>query len=105
MACNLRKGDLVIISTGKDRGKTGRIVKIDHVKQRVFVEGLNMVKKAMRQRSQNDHGGIITLNASLHWSNVSAVAKDGKPSRIGFQITREKKVRVLKRHGEIYGEG
>ncbi|MFA7567858.1 MAG: 50S ribosomal protein L24 [Alkalispirochaeta sp.] len=100
MNTKLRKNDQVIVITGKDKGKTGRILRIDREKGRVLVEGVNMVKKAQRQRSQNEQGGIIEKEASLSISNVMYVGKDGKPSRLGFREDKGEKVRFSKKTGD-----
>lgn len=96
----LKKNDLVEIITGKDRGKQGKILKIDREKGRVVVQGLNMVKKARRKRSQTDQGGIIELEAPLHISNVMIVCKKCGPTRIGYKITHAEKIRVCRKCGE-----
>jgi large subunit ribosomal protein L24 len=96
----LRKNDQVVVIAGKDKGKTGRILRIEAAQGRVLVEGINMIKKAVRKKSQQDRGGIIEVEAPLSLSNVMAVTKDGKPSRIGFSESGGKRVRVLKKTGE-----
>ena len=96
----LKKNDNVIVIAGKDKGKTGRILRIDHGSHRVVVEGINLVKKAVRKRRQNDRAGIIELEASLDVSNVMAVTKNGQPSRVGIKIDGDRKVRYLKKTGE-----
>ena len=96
----LRKNDQVIVVTGKDRGKTGRILTIDRGSGRVVVEGLNMVKKAVKRKKQTDKGGITEVEAGLHISNVRIVGRDGKPDRIGYRIESGKKTRIRKRSGE-----
>ncbi len=96
----LKKNDNVIVIAGKDKGKTGRILRIDHGSHRVVVEGINLVKKAMRKRRQNDRAGIIEIEASLDVSNVMAVTKSGLPSRVGIKIDGDRKVRYLKKTGE-----
>jgi large subunit ribosomal protein L24 len=96
----LRKDDQVVVIAGKDKGKTGRILRIEADRGRVLVEGINMIKKAVRKKSQQDRGGIIEVEAPLSLSNVMAVTKDGKPSRIGFSESGGKRVRVLKKTGE-----
>ena len=96
----LRKNDQVMITTGKDRGKTGRILTIDRSSGRVMVEGLNMVKKAVKKKKQTDKGGITEVEAGLDISNVRIVGKDGKPDRIGYRVENGKKIRIRKRSGE-----
>ena len=96
----IRKNDQVMVTTGKDRGKTGRVLTIDRKAGRVVVEGLNMVKKAVRKKKQNDKGGITDVEASLHLSNVQVLGKNGRPDRIGYRIEGEKKVRFRKKTGD-----
>ena len=100
MKTKLKKNDTVVVVAGKDKGKTGRILRIDQARGRVLVEGVNMVKKAQRRRSQNESGGIIEKEASLDLSNVMFVAKDGKRSRLGYRVEGGEKVRYSKRTGE-----
>ena len=97
----IKKNDQVIVNAGKERGKMGKVLRVDLQKGRVFVEGLNKVKKAARKKNQNDRGGIIEVEASLHLSNIQLVAKDGKPSRVTYKIDGEKKQRVSSRTGEV----
>ena len=96
----LRQNDQVVVIAGKDKGKTGRILRIDLKNGRALVEGVNMVKKAQRRRSQQDRGGIIELEAPIALSNIMAATRDGTPSRIGIEFENGRKVRVLKKNGE-----
>jgi large subunit ribosomal protein L24 len=96
----LRKEDTVQIIAGKDKGKRGKIIKILRDKDRVVVEGANIVKKAMKRKSQQDRGGIIEVEASLHISNVMIVCKKCGPTRIGYKMDGETKQRVCKKCGE-----
>ncbi len=96
----IKKNDQIQIITGKDRGKTGRILQIDRVKGRVVVEGLNMVKKAIRPKGQNQKGGISSVEAPLHISNVQILCKKCGPTRAGYRFTGEQKFRVCKKCGE-----
>lgn len=96
----LRKNDSVQIIAGKDKGKRGQIIKIDRVKERVIVEGANLVKKAMKRKSQQDRGGIVEIEASLHVSNVMIVCKKCGPTRIGYKMDGENKQRICKKCGE-----
>jgi len=100
MNTKLKKNDLVKILTGKDKGKSGRILEIDSEKGRVLVEGLNMKKKTVRPRNQQEKGGIIEVEGFLHISNVMILGKDGKESRLGFKLEGEKKIRFAKTTGE-----
>jgi large subunit ribosomal protein L24 len=99
MAAKLKKGDTVIVLTGKDRGKTGEILKVFPEESRVVVAGVNKVKKHNKP-SQTSQGGIEEKEAALHISNV-AYAVDGKPSRVGFKVNKDgKKTRIAKRTGK-----
>ena len=97
----IRKNDQVMITAGKDRGKTGRVLRIERGNGRVVVEGLNMVKKTMRPKGQNQKGGISTVEASLAISNVQVVCKSCGPTRIGLRTEGDHKVRVCRKCGEV----
>jgi large subunit ribosomal protein L24 len=96
----LKKDDTVQIIAGKDKGKRGKILKILRDKDRVVVEGANIVKKAMKRKSQQDRGGIVELEAPIHISNVMIVCKKCGPTRIGYKLEGDAKVRVCKKCGE-----
>ena len=96
----LRKEDTVQIITGKDKGKRGRILKIIRDKDRVVIEGANMVKKAMKKKNQQDRGGIVEIPAAIHSSNVAIVCKKCGPTRIGYKIDGDNKIRVCRKCGE-----
>ena len=96
----LKKEDVVEIIAGKDKGKRGRILKILREKDRVVVEGANMVKKAKKRKNQQDRGGIIEIPAAIHYSNVAMVCKKCGPTRIGYKIEGENKTRVCRKCGE-----
>ena len=96
----LKKNDQVQIMTGKDRGKSGRILQVDRVRGRVVVDGLNMVKKTMRPKGQNQKGGISTIEASLNISNVQIVCKKCGPTRIGLKFDNDQKIRFCRKCGE-----
>ena len=86
---------------GKDKGKRGSVVRIIPKSDRVIVSGVNIVKKAMKRRSQQDQGGIVEVEAPLHISNVGIVCKKcGRPVKIGYKIDGDKKVRVCRKCGE-----
>ncbi|MCL2069925.1 MAG: 50S ribosomal protein L24 [Treponema sp.] len=98
----LKKEDTVQIIAGKDKGKRGRLLKILRDKDRVVVEGANIVKKAKKRRGRQDRGGIIEIEASIHSSNVVIVCKKCGPTRIGYKISgtegsRKEKVRICKK--------
>ena len=98
----LKKNDTVLIIAGKDKGKSGKIVEIDHEKQRVIVQGANMVKKTMRKKSAQDKGGIVELEAPIHVSNVAYMTGKGQTSKIGYKFDESgKKVRYAKKTGEV----
>jgi len=97
----LKKEDTVEVIAGKDKGKRGRILKILRDRDRVVVEGVNILKKAQKKRKQSDRGGIAEVEAALHSSNLMIVCKKCGPVRIGSKIEAEKKVRVCKKCGEV----
>jgi len=96
----LKKEDTVEIIAGKDKGKRGRILKILRDKDRIIVEGANIVKKAKRRKNKQDRGGIIEIEAAIHSSNLMIVCKKCGPTRIGFKIDGEAKTRVCRKCGE-----
>jgi large subunit ribosomal protein L24 len=96
----LRKDDVVKIIKGKDGGKQGRILRIDRQKQRVIVEGLNIIKKAMKPKKQNEKGGIKELEAPVSMGNVMIICKKCGPTRIGFKMSSETKSRICRKCGE-----
>jgi large subunit ribosomal protein L24 len=105
MAAKIRKGDKVIVLTGRDKGRTGEVIAVHTTEDRALVRGVNMVKRHQKQTAQQE-GGIISKEASIHLSNVAlADPKDGKPTRVGFKIMNDgRKVRVARRSGvEIDG--
>jgi large subunit ribosomal protein L24 len=93
----LKKEDTVQIIAGKDKGKRGRILKILREKDRVVVEGANIVKKAQKRRSQQDRGGIVEIEAAIHSSNVQIICKKCGPTRIGYRLEGDKKIRICKK--------
>ena len=102
MAAKLRKGDRVIVLTGKDRGKTGEIESVDPKSGRAVVSGVNIVKRHQRPGPGNP-GGIVEREAPVHLSNVALADPDtGRPTRVGFRILDDgRKVRFAKRSGEV----
>lgn len=99
----LKKGDEVIVITGKEKGKKGTITRVMPKESRVVVGGINMVKRHARPSQANPQGGIVEKEASLHISNVAlADPKTGKPSRVGYKKLEDgTKVRVAKKSGEV----
>lgn len=96
----IKKDDLVQIITGKDKGKTGKVLSVDTKNNKVLVEGVNMVSKHSKPSMTNQQGGIIEKEAPIDISNVMYVHK-GKPVRIGFQGEKKDKVRVAKVNGKL----
>jgi large subunit ribosomal protein L24 len=102
----IRKDDTVLVTRGKDRGKTGRVLRTEPRRQRVFVEGMNIVKRSQRPRSMKDTqkgattGGIIEKEGPIHISNVMLLdAGDNKPTRVGVRVKDGKRERYSKRTG------
>ena len=108
MAARIRKGDKVVVLSGRDKGRSGEVVEVHPRAERALVRGVNMVKRHQKQTAQQE-GGIISKEMSIHLSNIAlADPKDGKPTRVGFKTigTGEdrKLVRVAERSGvEIDG--
>ena len=97
----IRKGDTIQIISGADAGKVGRVIKVYLDRDRILVEGINIVKKHTRPSQDNPQGGIIEKEASIHVSNTLLMA-GGKPTKIGYKILEDgKKVRVAKKTGEV----
>lgn len=104
MAMKIKKGDKVIVITGKDKGKTGEVTKAMPKENKVIVSGVNMVKRHQKPTQENA-GGIASKEAPIHVSNVAIVdPKSGKASRMGTKILDDgRKVRVAKKSGEVIG--
>ena len=97
----LKKGDSVIVTSGKDKGKSGSILSIFPRKNRAIVKGINIVKKHEKPSKQSG-GGIIEKELSIHLSNLSFISiKDGKKTKIGYKFENNKKIRIEKKTGEI----
>ena len=96
----IKKEDTVEVIAGKDKGKRGKVLKINRDRDRVLVQGVNIVKKAMKKRKQQDRGGIAEIEAALHYSNVMIVCKKCGPVRIGSKMDKDKKIRVCRKCGE-----
>ena len=101
MAARIRKGDKVVVLSGKDKGRSGEVIRVMPVEERALVRGVNMVTRHQRQTAQQD-GGIIRKEAPIHLSNIAVADPDsGKPTRIGFKTLEDgRKVRFAKRSGE-----
>ncbi len=108
MAAKIKKGDKVVVLSGRDKGRSGEVIEVRPREERALVRGVNMVKRHQRQTAQQE-GGIISKEAPIHLSNLAyADPKDGKPTRVGFKFIGEgearRRVRVAKRSGvEIDG--
>ena len=99
-ALKIKKGDNVKVIAGKDNGKEGKVIAVDHKNSKVTVEGVNMITKHAKPSQANPNGGIIQKEASIDLSNVMYVHK-GKATRIGFKVEGDKKVRFAKSTGEV----
>ncbi|HOV38324.1 MAG TPA: 50S ribosomal protein L24 [Spirochaetales bacterium] len=97
----VKKNDEVKVIAGKDRGKTGRVIEVDHENERVIVEGINLRKKAVKKRRQNEKGGIIEVEGPIRISNVMVLCKKCGPVRVGYRFENDEKVRFCKKCGEV----
>ena len=100
MAAKLKKGDTVVVLTGKDKGQQGTIVSVDPKAGKAVVDGLNMAIRHTRQ-SANSQGGRLSKALPIDLSNLAIVDKNGKPSRVGFRMEGDKKVRFAKTTGDV----
>lgn len=104
MAAKIKKGDTVVVLTGRasDKGKKGKVLRVIPSENRVLVEGVNIVQRHTRPSQANPQGGIVNKEAPIHVSNVAiADPKTGEPTRVGFRIEDGKKVRFAKKSGEV----
>lgn len=97
----IRKNDTVEVIAGKDKGKRGTVVRVLLKKDAVIVSGVNIVKKAMKKRSQQDQGGIAEVEAPLNISNVAIVCKKCGATKIGYKMDGNKKIRVCRKCGDV----
>lgn len=98
----IKKGDNVIVISGKDRGKTGKVLRAFPKDGRVIIDGINIKKKHQRPTKKNQKGQILDIASPLHVSNVQVVdEQSGKGTRIGYQVEKGKKVRVSKKSGAV----
>jgi len=98
---HVKKGDKVMVITGKDKGKQGSILEAYPKNERVLVEGVNVVKKHAKPSQDNPQGGILNQEAPIHVSNVMPLdPKSGEPTRVGYEVRDGKKVRIAKKSGE-----
>jgi large subunit ribosomal protein L24 len=106
MAARIKSGDNVVVLGGKDRGKTGKVLRVEPAKNFVYVDGLNIIKRHQKPRQvagaqrAEQVGGVIEREGPIHISNVAIVdPKDGKPTRIGIEIAEGKRYRIARRSG------
>ena len=100
---HIRKNDQVYITTGKDKGKMGKVIRVFPQEERVIVENINIMKKAKRRTQQNQQGGFVEIESAIHVSNVMLFDKKaGKPTRVTFKVGKDgKKQRLSKKTGEV----
>ena len=100
MAAKFRKGDKVVVLTGKDKGKQGVILSVDPKSEKAVVDGINMAIRHTKQ-SQSSQGGRVPRAMPIHLSNLSVIDGNGKPTRIGFRMVDGDKVRFAKTTGDV----
>ena len=105
MGAKIKKGDQVVVLTGRDRGKKGEVIQVMPQEARALVRGVNIVRRHQRQTASQE-GGIVSKEAPIHLSNLALEdPKDGKPTRVGFKVLADgQKVRIAKRSGEVIRE-
>jgi large subunit ribosomal protein L24 len=101
MAAKIKTGDRVVLLTGKDKGRQGKVIKVMPKDEKLIVEGLNMVKRHTKASQSDPQGGIKNKEAAVHVSNVAIVDSKGNPTRVGFRVDGDKKVRFAKTTGEV----
>ena len=98
---HIKKGDTVYVNAGNYKGETGKLLSVDPSKDRAIVEGVNIVKKHTKPNAKNPQGGIVSQEAPIHVSNLQLIdPKSGKPTRVGYRMDGDKKVRYAKKSGE-----
>lgn len=101
MAARIKKGDRVVVIAGKDKGRTGEVIRVLPAEERAVVRGVNVARRHQRQTAR-DQGGIIAKEMPIHLSNIAIATPDGKPTKVGFRINEDgTKQRVAKRTGEV----
>ena len=104
MPQHIRKGDLVYVRSGKDRGRTGTVLRVMPKEDRVLVQGINVVRKHVRPSQTNPQGGVLDKEMPIHISNVSPVS-NGKPTRVRFETRPDgSKVRIAVKTGDVLGQ-
>ena len=103
MAARIRKGDSVVVITGADRGKRGEVLRVIPKDHRAVVQGVNVAKKHTKPRGMGEPGGIVSVEATIHLSNLKLVdPKNDQPTKVGFRILEDgRKVRVAKASGNV----
>ena len=98
---HIKKGDTVYVNAGNDKGKTGKVLSVAPSEDRAIVEGINMVSKHTKPNSKQPQGGIIKQEAPIHISNLNLIdPQSGKPTRVGYKLDGDKKIRYAKKSGE-----
>ena len=103
MAARIRKGDRVVVTTGKDKGKTGEVLRIIPDENRAVVRGINVSRRHQRQTA-SAQGGIVSKEMPIHLSNIAIADRDGKPSRVGFKFVGEGEARRKVRFAKVSGD-
>ena len=102
MKLKIKTGDTVKVIAGEEKGKEGKVLRVDREKNRAIVEGLNLVKKHTKPNAQNPQGGIVEKEASIHISNLALIdSKTKKTTRVGFEVRDGKKVRISKKSNVV----
>ncbi|HAL18509.1 MAG TPA: 50S ribosomal protein L24 [Spirochaetaceae bacterium] len=97
----IKRNDMVVVLSGKDKGKKGKVLDVNRKAGTVIVEGVNIVTKHVKKRTQEEESRIVKVEAPLYVCKVALIASDGKPTRIGFRMEGDKKVRYSKRTKEV----
>ena len=97
----IKRNDMVVVLSGKDKGKKGKVLDVNRKAGTVIVEGVNIVTKHVKKRTQEEESRIVKVEAPLYACKVALIANDGKPTRIGFRMEGDKKVRYSKRTKEV----
>ena len=98
---HIKKGDMVQVIAGDNKGQQGKVLKVEVTKQRAIVEGVNLCKKATKPNAQNPQGGIVEKEAAIHISNLQVLdPKSGKPTKVGRKLNAKGKFRYAKKSGE-----
>ena len=102
MSAKIKKGDRVVLLAGRDKGKQGQVLRVFPTESRLVVQGLNLVKRHTKASQADPQGGIKTKEAPVHVSNVAHIdPKSGSPTRVGFRMEGDRKVRFAKKSGEV----